>query len=202
MDFVGRGLTGRTLASLGLGNIGGELFRLAAPLGMRHLAHDPAPATAAHAAALGVALVDFDTLFREADFLVVNCPLNPATRGLVGARALGLMKKEAFLVNCARGPIVDEAALTAALRDGRLAGAGLDVFEREPTPADNPILALDNVMVSPHGIAYTDESLRLLAEGAFRAAVAFAERRVPPHVVNPAALEHEALRRWFAGAGP
>jgi D-3-phosphoglycerate dehydrogenase len=109
------------------------------------------------------------------------------------------MKPGAFLVNCARGAIVDEAALLEALRSGRLAGAALDVFEREPTPADNPLLALDNVMLSPHAICYTDECLRMLAEGSFRSAVAFAERRVPPHVVNHAALEHKRLRAWFAG---
>ena len=199
LDHVGRGLTGRVLASLGLGNIGRELFRLAAPLAMRHLAHDPA-AKPEDAAALGVELVAFDALFREADFLIVNCPLNAATRGLVDARALALLKPGAFLVNCARGPIVDEAALIDALRSGRLAGAGLDVLTDEPPRPDNPLLALDNVILSPHAMAYTDECLRGLAEGSFRAAIAFAERRVPPHVVNPAALEHAALRRWFARA--
>ena len=114
---VGTGLAGKTLASVGLGNIGRELFRIAAPFGMRQIACDPfVPAEAA--ASLGVSLVSFETALREADFLVVNCPLNSTTRHLVGATELRLMKRGAFLVNCARGAIVDEAALADALRAG------------------------------------------------------------------------------------
>jgi len=187
MDYIGTGLTGRTLGSIGIGNIGAELFRIARPLDMRCIAHDPA-ADPALAASLGVTLVDMDTLFRESDFLTVNCPLNEQTRGLVDARLIGLMKRSAYLVNTARGPIVDEKALYAALSDGLIAGAGLDVFEQEPTPADNPILKLDNVVVTPHGICFTDECMRGLAESAFRAALDVAAGREPPYVVNRDAL--------------
>jgi phosphoglycerate dehydrogenase-like enzyme len=192
LDHVGTGLTGRVLGSLGIGNIGAELFRLAAPFGMVHLAHDPW-ADPALAAALGVRLVDLDTLFRESDFVSVNCPLDEATRGLVGERLIGLMKPTAYLVNTARGPIVDERALTRALQAGRIAGAGLDVFEQEPTPSDNPILALDNVIVTPHALCFTDECLRRLADSAFRAAVAGARGEVPPYLVNPEVLRHPRL---------
>ena len=187
MDHIGTGLTGRTLGSLGIGNIGAELFRLAKPLDMRCLAHDPV-ADPALAAALGVQLVDIDTLFRESDFLTVNCPLNAQTRGLVNARLLGLMKRSAFLINTARGPIVDEAALVAALQSGGIAGAGLDVFEEEPTPASNPLLKMDNVVLTPHGICFTDECMRGLAESAFRAVRDVAAGRTPPYVVNPYVL--------------
>ena len=187
MDHIGTGLTGRTLGSLGIGNIGAELFRLAKPLEMRCLAHDPV-ADPALAAALGVQLVDIDTLFRESDFLTVNCPLNVQTRGLVNARLLGLMKRSAFLINTARGPIVDEAALVAALKSGGIAGAGLDVFEEEPTPVSNPLLKMDNVVLTPHGICFTDECMRGLAESAFRAVRDVAAGRTPPYVVNPQVL--------------
>ena len=191
LDHIGTGLTGRTLGSIGLGNIGAELFRLAKPLEMDFIAHDPA-ADPKVAAEVGVRLVDLDTLFREADFLTVNCPLDATTRGLVDARRLALMKPSAFLINTARGPIVDERALHRALVEGRLAGAALDVFEQEPTPTDNPLLRLDNVVVTPHGICFTDECMRRLAESAFRAALDVAAGRTPPYVVNRQALARRA----------
>lgn len=191
MDYIGTGLTGRTLGSIGIGNIGAELFRIAKPLDMRFIAHDPV-VDPAFAASLGVTLVSMETLFRESDFLTVNCPLNEQTRGLVDASKIGLMKPSAYLINTARGPIVDEKALYAALAGGRIAGAGLDVFEQEPTPVDNPILQLDNVVVTPHGICFTDECMRGLAESAFRAALDVAAGREPPYIVNPDAL---AVRR-------
>jgi len=186
LNYIGTGLTGRTLGSIGIGNIGAELFRIAKPLDMVAIAHDPG-VDAARAAAMGIRLVDIETLFRESDFLTVNCPLNEHTRALVDARLLALMKPSAYLINTARGPIVDEKALYAALVEGRLAGAGLDVFEQEPTPTDNPILQLENVVVTPHGICFTDECLRGLAESAFRAAVDVAQGRVPAFIVNPQA---------------
>jgi len=191
MDYIGTGLTGRTLGSIGIGNIGAELFRIARPLDMRFIAHDPM-VDPAFAASLGVTLVSMEALFRESDFLTVNCPLNEQTRGLVDVSKIGLMKPGAYLINTARGPIVDEQALYAALAGGRIAGAGLDVFEQEPTPADNPILKLDNVVVTPHGICFTDECMRGLAESAFRAALDVAAGREPPYIVNPDAL---AVRR-------
>jgi phosphoglycerate dehydrogenase-like enzyme len=191
MDHIGTGLTGRTLGSIGIGNIGAELFRVAKPLDMQFLAHDPAgdPEVARD---LGIRLVDMETLFRESDFLTVNCPLNDETRGLVSARLIGLMKPTAYLINTARGPIVDEKALYAALSAGQIAGAGLDVFEEEPTPASNPLLKLDNVIVTPHGICFTDECMRRLAESAFKAALDVANGRTPPYIVNPQAIARRA----------
>ena len=184
MDHIGTGLIGRTLGSVGLGNIGAELFRLAKPLDMRFIAHDPV-ADPALARSLGVTLVDIDTLFRESDFLTINCPLNAHTRGLVNTRLIGLMKNSAYLINTARGPIVDEQALVAALQSGGIAGAGLDVFEEEPTPASNPLLTMDNVVLTPHGVCFTDECMRGLAESAFRAVLEVAAGRRPAYIVNP-----------------
>ncbi|HVL70636.1 MAG TPA: NAD(P)-dependent oxidoreductase [Beijerinckiaceae bacterium] len=154
--YMGVGLTGRTFAQLGVGNIGAEVFRLLKPFDMRLIAHDPYcdPALARD---LGVTLVGIETLFREADFLSISVPLNAETRGLVNAERLAWMKPTAFLINTARGPIVDQKALTRALQERRIAGAGLDVFEEEPTAADEPLLTLDNVILAPHALCWTDE---------------------------------------------
>ena len=196
-DYTGTGLTGRTLGSLGVGNIGKELFRLAKPLEMHHLAHDPY-VERGDVADLDVNLVDLDTLFRESDFVCINVPLNSETTKLVNVRALALMKPTAFLVSTSRGPIVDEPALYEALKGGHIAGAAMDVFEVEPTPPDNPILALDNVVVTPHSLCHTDECNRLLAEGSFKAASAFAHRQIPRNVVNPEVLEHPRIASRYA----
>ena len=191
-DHMGMGVTGRTLGAIGMGNIGAEVFRLAAPFGMRHIACDP-NVSAAQARALNAELVDLDTLLRTADFVCVMCPLSDTTRGLIGPRELALMKPTAFLINTARGPIVQERTLYEALAERRIAGAALDVFEVEPTPADNPILALDNVIVTPHGFCFTDECLTGLAQSAFAAVAAVAAGRAPKHVVNRDALAHPRL---------
>jgi D-3-phosphoglycerate dehydrogenase len=190
---MGVGLTGRTVGSIGVGNIGSELFRLLAPLEMVHLAYDPY-AKAEDAARLRVRLTDKETVFREADFVCVNTPLTPETRGFIGAREFALMKPTAYFINTARGPIVDEQALYAALAERRLAGAALDVFEVEPIGRDNPLLALDNVIVTPHSICWTDEFFRNNAESAFRSVVAVATGKTPTFVVNRDVLEHTAVR--------
>jgi phosphoglycerate dehydrogenase-like enzyme len=191
--YTGMGVTGRTLGLIGLGNIGRDVVRLVAPFEMRVLAHDPYARREDLPA--GVDLADLETLLRESDFVSVNCPLTPETRHLVGAPQLGQMKPTAYLINTARGPIVDERALYEALAANRIAGAGLDVFEQEPTPADNPLFGLDNVIVTPHALCWTDECLRGNGEGACRAILALARGEVPRHVVNPAALEHPWLAR-------
>ena len=187
LNHIGTGLSGRVLGSIGVGNIGSELFRLAAPFGMKHLGYDPY-ITRESVAPLGVKLVDLDTLLRESDFLCVNCPLNQETRKLVGAREFSLMKPTAFFVNTARGPIVDEKALLDALSSRRIAGAALDVFEQEPTPADNPLLKLDNIVVTPHHICLTDECINTIAASVFSACRDLACARVPKNVVNQEVL--------------
>jgi D-3-phosphoglycerate dehydrogenase len=187
VDHMGTGLSGRTLGSIGIGNIGSELFRLAGPFQMRHIACDPY-VTQESVRPLGVTLVDMDTLFREADFLCVNCPLNEETRRLVGARQFGLMKPTAFFVNTARGPIVDEQALYQALASKRIAGAAIDVFEQEPTPPGNPLLQLDNVIFTPHHVCLTDECINTVAASVFGACRDLAHGRVPRNVVNQQVL--------------
>jgi len=197
---VGIGLSGRTLGLIGVGNIGREIVRLARPFDLRPVAHDPF-AVAAEMEALGVTLDSFNAVVAQADFLVVCCPLNETTRGLIGERVFGRMKRTAFLINAARGPIVDEAALIHALQSRHIAGAALDVFEREPTAENNPLLGLDNVILTPHALSYTDESLRLMAEGAFRAVRDFFGRKVPSKMVNADLLTTPALQEWFGSTG-
>ena len=180
---MGVGLSGRTVGSIGVGNIGSEMFRLLAPLDMVHLAYDPY-AKAEDAANLRVRLADKDTVLREADFVCINTPLTPETRHMIGAREIALMKPTAYLINTARGPIVDEAALHAALAERRIAGAALDVFEREPIGADHPMVGLDNVILTPHSVCWTDEFFRNNASSAFRSVVAVSRGDRPTYVVN------------------
>jgi phosphoglycerate dehydrogenase-like enzyme len=186
--LVGVGLRGRTLGVIGLGNIGTELLELARPFGMRHLAADP-HLSGAEASARGAELVELDELMVASDFVCVTCPLTESTHRLVDAHRLDLMRPTAFLINVARGPIVDQEALTAALVERRIAGAGLDVFEREPIDLADPLLALDNVIVTPHSIGGTDEAFLRQGQSACAAVLDVAAGRAPEHMVNPDALE-------------
>lgn len=197
MDHHGIGVDGRTLGSAGLGNIGSELFRLAAPLNMRFIAHDPY-AGADHAATLGVTLVDRDTLFQEADFVCLNCMLNDETRHLADARTIGLMKPTAFLINCSRGPVVDQKALCDALAARRIAGAALDVFDPEPPAPDDPLLALDNVILAPHAAGWTDQMFSAFGEINCAAVRAFRDGGVPDNVVNGAVTDDPRFRARLA----
>jgi len=196
--FTGSELTNKTLGVVGIGNIGRLVAERAQGLRMKVIAFDPFM-NEQKARELGVELVSLDALLQRADFVSIHTPLLPETRNLIDAAALAKMKPTARLVNCARGGIVDEMALADALQNKRLAGAALDVFEQEPTPIDNPLLTLDNVILSPHAVTYTDEGLRLLAEGGFKAARAFFNRRLPFRVVNPQLLGTPELLRWFGG---
>jgi phosphoglycerate dehydrogenase-like enzyme len=204
-DHMGVGLVGRTLGSLGIGNIGAEMFRMARPFEMRFIAHDPF-ADLAVAAELGIELVGLEDAFRRADVLSVNCPLTPQTRHLVNAERLSWMKPTSYLINTARGPIVDQKALTKVLQEGRIAGAGLDVLEQEPPDADDPILKLDNVILSPHALCWTDQCFAGNGAADVEAVLAVKAGRAPRAVVNREVLETagwkvrlEALRRRFGG---
>ena len=180
---TGFGLTGRTLGVIGYGRIGHEVVRLLEPWEMRVLVTQRTPV-----ADEGVSYVPLETLLAEADVVVVACPLTDVTRGLLDARRLALMKPTAFLVNISRGAIVDQAALVGALRDGRLAGAGLDVVDPEPLPADAPLLELPNVVGAPHSLGYTDQLIRGCVEGVCRSLLAAAAGRVPDDLANPEVL--------------
>ncbi|MDX1981952.1 MAG: NAD(P)-dependent oxidoreductase [Bryobacteraceae bacterium] len=160
LSRLGMCLEGRTLGSIGCGNIGGEMFRLASGLGFgRFLAYDPY-ADAEKAKSLNVELTTLETVLRESDFVAVNCFLNEHTRGLISHAQLRMLKPTAYLINTARGPIVDQKALYLALKERWFAGAGIDVFEVEPLPAGEPIRELDNVILSPHALAWTEEIAR------------------------------------------
>ncbi len=190
-NYLGGGLMGRTLGVIGVGNIGKEVLRLAQPFGMRLLGCDPhVPQSAV--ASLNVTMVDKDRLLREADFISVNTLLDENTRGLIGAREFALMKPGAYLINTARGPVVVETALIEALVTNRIAGAAIDVFEKEPVAADNALLKLENVILAPHAICHTDECMSLLGQGAFRASVDLAHGRKPHLIVNTEVLKHPA----------
>jgi phosphoglycerate dehydrogenase-like enzyme len=200
LDHMGVGLTGKTLGSIGLGNIGREMFALAKPLGMRHLAHDPY-ATSETVAESGAELVDLESLLGVSDFVAVNCALTPETRHLVDAGRLGLMKESAYLINTARGQIVDQAALTEALREGRIAGAGLDVFEEEPADPDDEIFTLPNVICAPHALAWTDELALGNGRSACESVLEVAAGRIPKNVVNHDVIDTPLLQDKLAGYG-
>ncbi len=200
-DHMGIGLSDRTLGCVGAGNTAQELFRLVAPFGMRLLASDPyADAEAVESA--GAILVDLGTLLAESDFVSLHVPMLESTRGLIGADELSLMQPTAYLINTARGPVVDETALIAALDAGGIAGAGLDVFTNEPVEPDNPLLKMDNVVLAPHSLCWTDECWRRCAEAAFRNIVAVSRGEVPNSVVNRDVLDSPVFRdRLAAFAG-
>lgn len=184
---MGVALAGRTLGSIGVGNIGAEFFRLVKPFDLgRTLAADPY-VTPDGATALGVALVDLDTLLRESDFVVVNCPLTAETFHLIGEAQLRSMKPTAFLINTARGPIIDQEALVRALTEGWIAGAALDVFEEEPLPLPHPLAGLDNVLLAPHAIAWTDQMARDNSILACENVLSVLRGDIPQFVVNRAA---------------
>jgi len=157
---VGTGLAGRTLGVVGLGKLGIPVGQLALAFGMSVTAWSP-NLTAERAAEHGVRAVDKATLFATADFISVHMPLSERSRGLIGADDLARMKATAYLINTSRGPIVDETALVDALRERRIAGAGLDVYDTEPLPADHPLRTLPNTLVLPHVGYVTWEVYRL-----------------------------------------
>lgn len=188
LDHNGVGLTGKTLGVIGLGNIGREIFRLAQPLEMKHVGHDPY-VTPQSAAASGVQWLPLDELLKTADFIVITCALTPETRHLLNASRLALLQPTAFLISIARGPIVDQAALTRVLKENRIAGAALDVFEQEPIDPNDPILQFENVIVAPHAICWTDEMFLGNGREACQSILDVAAGRVPQNVVNRDVLD-------------
>ncbi len=179
-------LDGETAGLVGLGAIGQALARRLQPFGLRVIAHDPY--VEEHVPReLGVRMVgDLHALLGESDWVSVQVPLNAETRHLLGEREFRAMKRTAYLVNCCRGGVVDEAALTRALEVGWIAGAGLDVFELEPTDPANPLLRLENVVATPHAAGESTESAALSARVASRQAAAVLRGEWPDRVVNPA----------------
>lgn len=181
---LGVDMAGKTLGVVGLGKIGGKMAAFGRLLGMRVLAAG-ITLTDERAAAAGATRVDLDTLLGESDVVTLHLRLSDTSRGLVTARRLALMKPTAFLVNTARGPIVEEAALLDALRRRRIAGAALDVFDVEPLPAGHPLLSLDNVVLTPHLGFVTAEGYAVFFGQAVEAIVAFLDGKTPSRVVAP-----------------
>lgn len=173
---VGTRLHGKTLGILGLGKIGCQIAAFGKVFGMRVIAWSPnlIPEVAA---AVGVTRVEKDELFRSSDVLTIHMVLSERTRGLVGAREIGLMKPSAYFVNTSRGPLVDQDALVAALRGRRIAGAALDVYEPEPLPRDHVLRTLDNVVLSPHLGFVVEETYRVFFEGTVECIAAFLDGR-------------------------
>jgi D-3-phosphoglycerate dehydrogenase len=181
-------IEGRVFGVLGLGRIARATARKAQGLGYRVVGTDIAmkPGTVTDE---GIAVVTFEEVLRNSDVVSVHVPLTPATRHLVGAEALAMMKRDAILINTSRGGVVDTDALIAALAGKTLRGAGLDVFETEPLPADHPLAALDNVVLTPHAGYYSEESLRELKTRPVENAAEVLAGRRPRNILNPEAIQ-------------
>jgi phosphoglycerate dehydrogenase-like enzyme len=185
---LGREPRQRVVGTIGMGNIATEAIRLLRVFDVeRFVAFDPYASTE-RAAQLGVDLVSLDELLQTSDYVLVNCPLTPQTRGLLSTPQFNLMKPDAVLINTARGPIVDEAALIDAVQSRKLSGAALDVFEREPVSPGSPLVGMENVILSSHSIAWTEELFRDMGRIDCQGALAIYRGDAPEHIVNPQVL--------------
>lgn len=181
---LGREPRQRVVGTIGMGNIASEAISLLRAFDIgRFVAFDPYAAPS-RAAQLGVELLTLNELLTVSDYVLINCPLTPQTRGLLGESQFALMKKDAVLINTARGPIVDEVALINALENDRIGGAALDVFEREPLNPDSPLAKMENVILSSHSIAWTEELFRDMGRMDCRGALSIYHGDVPENVVN------------------
>ncbi|MBS1850095.1 MAG: hypothetical protein JST79_04235 [Acidobacteria bacterium] len=198
-EFLGDDLIGKTLGIVGLGKTGMEMARLSAPFHMKILAYSPS-ADPTLAEALGVELVpDLDTVLRSADFLSLHCRLEKKTRGMFGERELKLLKPSAYLINVARGELIQEEVLVRALQERWFAGAGLDVFEHEPLPLNSPLLALDNVILTPHWLPSTRRAARAVRDVIVDNMLRVAQGMVPRNVVNVEVLGRPGFREKLRG---
>jgi D-3-phosphoglycerate dehydrogenase len=183
-DLMAREICGKTMGLIGIGHVGTRMAGLARAFGMRVLAHDPY-LTEEEVARRGAEAVPFDALLAQSDVVSLHCPRDKTTLGMVDARAFGCMKEGAVFVTTARGGIHDEAALTQALASGHLAGAGLDVWDREPPALDHPLLAFPNVVASFHTAGVSHEARRNMAAIAAEQIVGVLKGGHPPRLVNP-----------------
>ena len=194
-------LAGKTLGILGLGRIGAAVAKIAPAFQMPVIAWSE-NLTAEAATERGARRVEKDELFARSDILSVHQLLSPRSRGLVGQRELSLMRPDAWLVNTSRGPIIDNDALARALASGKVWGAGLDVFETEPLPADSPLRGFDNVILTPHVAANSEESVQDLYRTGCNVVLDVLHGRWPPSVVNPEAMDAAAFRLNAGGKIP
>lgn len=183
VEYMGLGLTTRTIGLIGAGSIGQEIMRLAKPFFARVIATDPY-VDAETVRSAGGELVSFDNVLTTSDFVVASCLLTDDTRHIMNAQAFAKMKRDAHFINVSRGPVHDEEALVAALRNGEIAGAGLDVTEVEPIANDSPLLKMDNTIITPHALCWTDECFEDIARTALRSIADVSLGIRPVHVVN------------------
>lgn len=189
-------LAGRTIGVVGMGNVGRTVMRIARDgFGLRVVA---ASRSAPRDLPDDVAVLDVDELVAESDVVVLCCPLTPETTGLLGRERIGRMKPGALVVNVARGAVIDDDALIAALREGRIGGAALDVFVTQPLPVDHPYYSFPNVIVTPHMAGITEESMMRMGTGAADEAIRVLSGQLPVNLRNPDALER--YRRRFPSA--
>jgi D-3-phosphoglycerate dehydrogenase / 2-oxoglutarate reductase len=185
IDYIGSEAFGRTIGIVGLGNVGRRVAELAGALfRMQVLAYDPY-LDAEVVRARGATKVELDELLRRSDFVSINCPLTPQTRNLIGAREYALMRPTAYFITTARGSIHDEEALERALRDKKIAGAGLDVWDKEPPPAEHPLMKYDNVMVTPHMAGVTREARAKMGQIAAEQMLDVLDGKPVPRIINP-----------------
>jgi len=182
-ELIAHDLYEKTLGIVGLGAIGSRVARIAYGFNMRVLAYDPYVSVEA-AKEKRVELISLEKLLKESDFVTLHVVLTEDTKGMIGARELNLMKPTAYLINASRGPIVDEEALVRALREKKIAGAGLDVFAKEPVDLENPLLKLDNVVVTPHCAGNSEEALRATSLMVSQEAIRILCDQIPKNLVN------------------
>ena len=196
--YMGKELRDRTLGVIGLGGIGRKTIELLPSFGMKQpLAFDPF-LDERSAGQHGARLVSLEQLLRESDFVSIHCPLNEHTRGLIGPRELALMKPSAYLLNTARGGIVDEQALYETLKQHRIAGAAIDCFAQEPVTSPHPLGELDNVLLAPHCIAWTDELFRDIGRAACQVMVDLSLGRQPQGAINPEVFDRPGFKSKWA----
>ena len=193
--MAGRDVYGTTIGVVGAGRIGYAVAKRATGFDMKILFYDVVPRPEIEK--LGAKKVDLDTLLKQSDFVSIHVPLMKETQHLMNEQRLRLMKKTAYLINNSRGPVVDEKALYKALKEGWIAGAGLDVFEQEPIPVDSPLLKMDNVVVAPHISSASLETRSRMAEMVAENLVAFFEGKKPPNLINPDVMKTRPLKKLF-----
>ncbi len=194
--MTGRDVYNATIGVVGAGRIGYAVAKRATGFSMKILFYDVVPRPEIEKD-FGAKKVDLDTLLKESDFVSIHVPLMKETQHLINEQKLKLMKKTAYLINNSRGPVVDEKALYKALKEGWIAGAGLDVFEQEPTPVDNPLLKLDNVAVAPHISSASIETRSKMGEMVAENLVAFFEGKKPPNLLNADVMKVRQLSKQF-----
>ena len=187
-QFIAIRFIQNTKCVIGLGQIGQRVAQRAQAFGMRVTAAPDPAVTREEAAALGITLLPLEQMLADADYLTLHVPLLDSTRHLIDGDRLALMKPNAVIINTSRGPVIEETALVNALKNGRLAGAGLDVYEREPISPDNPLLALGNVVLSSHAAWYSVDALREMKTKAAQAVADVLQGQVPKSILNPSVL--------------